>query len=137
MPFCPPHCATGRATAPLPPAQGTLGRKEVDEDGHGDEDTGRDDVGDIEEGLALDEHVEDDLLVACLLGWGHLVQQHLGWPVRDRPLAVFCGKQAGVGTGAGGGQPMGPSCRAASLYPQEHHCAQMDARWPSRQNRSH
>lgn len=60
-----------RARAPSPRASGTLGRKEVDEDGdRGNEHTGRDDVDDVEEGLALDEQAEDHLLVARLLGRG-------------------------------------------------------------------
>lgn len=98
------------AMAPLPQATATLGRKEVDEDGdRGDEHTGCDDVDDIEEGLALDEHVEDHLLVARLLGRRGHVQQHLGGPVPDGPLPVLCGQQARVGTGrAGRADPHGP-----------------------------
>lgn len=107
------------AVAPLPQALGTLGRKEVDEDGHrGDEYTGRDDVDDVEEGLALDEQVEDDLLVAGLLGWCRLIQQHLGWPVPDGPLSIFCRQQAGVGTGSAGGQI--PAARVTQLQGNQH-----------------
>lgn len=110
--------------APLPQALGTLGGKEVDEDSHGgDEDTGRDDVDDVEEGLALDEQVEDDLLVACLLGRRRLVQQHLGRPVPDGPLPIFCGQQAewaqGVRTGRQKPKSVRPSHGAASVCPGE------------------
>lgn len=84
-----------RPIAPRPQAPGTLGRKEVDEDGDGgDEHTGRDDVDDVEEGLALDEQVEDHLLVARLLCRGRSVQEHLGGPVPDGPLSILCERQA-------------------------------------------
>lgn len=64
-----------QALAPLPQASGTLGRKEVDEDGdRRDEYTGRNGVDDIEQGLALDEQVEDHLLVTRLLSRRRPVQ---------------------------------------------------------------
>lgn len=89
--------------APFPQAPGTLGRQEVDKDGdRRDEYTGHDDVDDIEEGLALDEQVENHPLVARLFGWCRVIQQHLSWPVPDGPLPVLCRQQAGVGPRGGG-----------------------------------
>lgn len=95
-----PTVLLARVMAPLPQAAGTLGRKEVDEDGDGgDEHAGCDDVDDVEKGLSLDEQVEDHLLVTRPLGrCCPRVQQHLGWPVPDGPLPVLCGQQAGMGT---------------------------------------
>lgn len=59
-------------TSPWPQwaqSQCTFGGQEVDEHTHGrDEDTGHDDVDDVEEGLALDDEVEDDLLVLDVIG---------------------------------------------------------------------
>lgn len=71
-----PSCAMTSQAWPCPPmGPGTLGRKEVDEDGDGGhEHAGGDDVDDVEEGLALDEQVENHFLVARLLCWRHSVQ---------------------------------------------------------------
>lgn len=116
-----------RAVAPPNPTQasGTLGRKEVDEDGNrGNEDAGRDDVDDVEEGLALDEQVEDHLLVARRLGRGLGGWQHLGRPVPDGPLPVLCGRQPRAVTRSGLDRPLQPDVtplQAAGVCPKDRH----------------
>lgn len=72
--------------------QRTFGRQKVDEHGHGgDEDAGHDDVDDVEEGLALDDEVEDHLLVLGVI-WGEMprIDDFPRGAVLDGPLAVLC-----------------------------------------------
>lgn len=102
-----PPCAVIRPGLPhgpmccCPPTfPGTLGRKEVDEDGDGgNQHAGGDDVDDVEEGLPLDEQVEDHLLVARLLCWCHGVQKHLSWSMPDGPFSILCSEHRGCDLG--------------------------------------
>lgn len=73
-------------------SQCTFGRQEVDKHSHGgDEDTGHDDVDDVEERLALDDEVEDDLLVLDVI-WGEVlrVDDLPSGAVLDGPFTVLC-----------------------------------------------
>lgn len=82
-------------TSPCPQrarSQSTFGRQEVDEHSHGrDEDTGHNDVDDVEEWLALDDEVEDDLLVLDVI-WGEVlrVDDLPSGAVFDGPFAILC-----------------------------------------------
>lgn len=76
------------AVAPVP----TFGRKKVHQHGHGgDEDTRHDDVDDVEEWLALDDEIEDDLLVLDVI-WGEMlrIDDLPSRAVLDGPFAVLC-----------------------------------------------
>lgn len=71
----------------------TFGRQKVDQHSHGrDEDAGHDDVDDVEEWLALDDEVEDDLLVLDVV-WGELlrVDDLPSRAVLDGPFTILCG----------------------------------------------
>lgn len=70
----------------------TLGRQKVHKHSHGgDEDAGHDDVDDVEEWLALDDEVEDNLLVLGVIGSEVLRIDDLpSGAVLDGPFAVLC-----------------------------------------------
>jgi len=75
-------------TSPVP----TFSRQKVDQHSHGgDEDARHDDVDDVEERLALDDEVEDDLLVLDVI-WGEVVRidDLPSGAVLDGPLTVLC-----------------------------------------------
>lgn len=70
----------------------TFGRQKVDQHSHGgDEDTGHDDVDDVEERLALDDEVEDDLLVLGVI-WGEVlrIDDFPSGAVLDGPFTILC-----------------------------------------------
>ena len=70
----------------------TFGGQKVDEHGHGrDEDAGHDDVDDVEERLALDDEVEDNLLVLGVI-WGEVlrIDDLPSRAVLDGPFTVLC-----------------------------------------------
>lgn len=74
--------------APVP----TFGRKKVYQHGHGgDEDTRHDDVDDVEEWLALDDEIEDDLLVLDVI-WGEMlrIDDLPSRAVLDGPFTILC-----------------------------------------------
>lgn len=68
----------------------TCSRRQVEDKYSQDagEDTGHDDVDDVEQGLALDDQVKSDVFVQVLL---HILA---GGFVTDGPLPVFCGGRA-------------------------------------------
>lgn len=78
---------------PVPPAPvHTFGGQKVDQHSHGrDEDTGHDDVDDVEEWLALDDEVKDDLLILGVI-WGEVlrIDDLPSRAVLDGPFAVLC-----------------------------------------------
>lgn len=68
----------------------TVSGQVVDERGQeGDEDTGDDDVDDVEERFAFDDQVEGDVLVLVALHGDVFVGVPLGWTVDDLPLAIL------------------------------------------------
>lgn len=82
------HCPPAHAHALLC----TFGGQKVDQHSRGgDEDTGHDDVDDVEERLALDDEVKDDLLVLDVI-WGELlgIDDLPSRAVLDFPFAILC-----------------------------------------------
>lgn len=68
----------------------TFGWKVVDKEAEGgEEDTGNDDVDDVEEGLPLDDEEEDHFLVLSLVLSVLTVDHFLSRPVFDGPLTIF------------------------------------------------
>lgn len=81
----------------------TVSRQVKDQVDHeGDEHAGDQNVDDVEEGLAADDEVEGDILVAGAVQRDTGVQVDPGWPVNDLPLPVLCGWHVdGVGGAEG------------------------------------
>ena len=72
----------------------TFGRQEVDKQPQGgEEDTGDEDVDDVEEGFPLDDEEEHHFLVLQLVPAVARIDQLLSWPVPDHPLPILWNTQ--------------------------------------------
>lgn len=90
----------------------TFSWQEVDQHSHGgDEDTGHNDVDDVEEWLALDDEVEDDLLVLDII-WGELlrIDDLPSRAVLDGPFTILCQCHMNAITPLGALGLPGPQC---------------------------